>query len=157
MRRDIRLKPRPLCPPTNPDFLFWHVHMYVCMNSHPALFPWGSYTLSTIAGPIFLLSRNPPLHKHGCYKMFTWILVLVVKGFVQCISLLCCMHSHLVVSDSLWPHGLQPTRLLCLWEFSRQEYWSGLPCPSPGDLPTPGIEPRSPVLQAFFTIWAPGS
>ena len=32
--------------------------------------------------------------------------------------------------------------------FSRQEYWSGLPCPSPGDLPYPGIEPRSPELQA---------
>ena len=32
--------------------------------------------------------------------------------------------------------------------FSRQEYWSGLPFPSPGDLPDPGIEPRSPVLQS---------
>ena len=32
--------------------------------------------------------------------------------------------------------------------FSRQEYWSRLPFPSPGDLPDPGIEPRSPVLQA---------
>ena len=32
--------------------------------------------------------------------------------------------------------------------FSRQEYWSGLPCPPPGDLPNPGIEPRSPTLQA---------
>ena len=32
--------------------------------------------------------------------------------------------------------------------FSRQEYWSGLPLPSPGDLPHPGIEPRSPTLQA---------
>ena len=32
--------------------------------------------------------------------------------------------------------------------FSRPEYWSGLPFPSPGDLPKPGIEPRSPVLQA---------
>ena len=31
--------------------------------------------------------------------------------------------------------------------FSRQEYWSGLPFPSPGDLPDPGIEPRSPTLQ----------
>ena len=30
--------------------------------------------------------------------------------------------------------------------FSRQEYWSGLPFPSPGDLPDPGIEPRSPAL-----------
>ena len=32
--------------------------------------------------------------------------------------------------------------------FSRQEYWSGLPFPSPGDLPDPGIEPRSPAMQA---------
>ena len=32
--------------------------------------------------------------------------------------------------------------------FSRQECWSGLPFPSPGDLPNPGVEPRSPALQA---------
>ena len=32
--------------------------------------------------------------------------------------------------------------------FSRQEYWSGLPFPSAGDLPNPGTEPRSPALQA---------
>ena len=32
--------------------------------------------------------------------------------------------------------------------FSRQVYWSGVPFPSPGDLPNPGIEPRSPTLQA---------
>ena len=32
--------------------------------------------------------------------------------------------------------------------FSRQEYWSGLPFPSSGDLPHPGIEPKSPALQA---------
>ena len=31
--------------------------------------------------------------------------------------------------------------------FSRQEHWSGLPCPTPGDVPDPGIEPRSPKLQ----------
>ena len=41
-----------------------------------------------------------------------------------------------------------PTRLLCPWGFSRQEYWSGLSYPPPGDLPNPGIEPRSPTLQA---------
>ena len=33
-------------------------------------------------------------------------------------------------------------------EFFRQECWNGLPYPSPGDLPSPGIEPRSPKLQA---------
>ena len=34
--------------------------------------------------------------------------------------------------------------------FSRQEPWSGLPCPSPGDLPDPGIKPRSPAFQANY-------
>jgi len=38
------------------------------------------------------------------------------------------------MSDSLRSHGLQPTRLLCPWGFSRQEYWSGLPCSPPGAL-----------------------
>ena len=51
-------------------------------------------------------------------------------------------------------------RLLCPWGLSRQEYWSGLPCPPPGDLPNPGIEPESLMSSAlagrFFTtsaIW----
>ena len=35
-------------------------------------------------------------------------------------------------------------------EFSRPEYWSGPPFPSPGDLPNPGMEPGSPALQAAF-------
>ena len=43
--------------------------------------------------------------------------------------------------------------------FSRQEYWSGLPFPSPGDRPNPGIKPRSPALQAdsssFYIFIAP--
>ena len=56
--------------------------------------------------------------------------------------------SHSVVSNTLWPHELQSARLLCPWGFSRQEYWSGPPCPPPGDLPSPAIEPRCPALQA---------
>ena len=40
-------------------------------------------------------------------------------------------------------------------EFSRQAYWSGLPFPSPGDLPHPGIEPRSPTLQADALLSEP--
>ena len=63
--------------------------------------------------------------------------------------------------DSLRPCGLQPTRLLkapLSMGFSRQEYWSGLPCPLPGDLPSPVIEPpslRSPALAGgFFTTRA---
>ena len=41
-------------------------------------------------------------------------------------------------------------------EFSRQEYWSGLPFPISGDLPNPGIEPESPVLAGgIFTTGPP--
>ena len=40
-------------------------------------------------------------------------------------------------------------------EFSRQEYWSALPFPSPGNLPNPGIEPRSPALQADSLLSEP--
>ena len=56
--------------------------------------------------------------------------------------------SRSVMSDSLQPHRLQPTRLLCPWGFSRQEQWSGLPCLPPWDLPNTRIKPRSPTLQA---------
>ena len=55
--------------------------------------------------------------------------------------------NHSVVSNSLQPHALQPTKLLCRWGFSRQENRTGLPCPPQGDLPNSGIEPRSPALQ----------
>ena len=71
-----------------------------------------------------------------------------------------CVLSHSVMSNSLQPHGLQPARLLCLWGFSRQEYWSGLLFPAPGDLPDPGIKPMSLVSPAlagrFFTTEPPG-
>ena len=45
----------------------------------------------------------------------------------------------------LWTVALQAALSM---EFSRHEYWSGLPFPSPGNLPDPGIEPMSPALQA---------
>ena len=69
--------------------------------------------------------------------------------------------SHSAVSSSLLPHvacqaPLSPGYL-------RQEYWSGLPFPPPGDLPNQGMEPTSPALQAiscfagaFFTVEPPG-
>ena len=99
-------------------------------------------------------SRGPPAHQllprranttydqHGTrgilYTHFfknSEALSLVSKG--------ACVLSRSSVSDSVRPHGLQPTRLLCPWGSSRQEYWSGLPCPPPADLPDPGVEPVS--------------
>ena len=50
----------------------------------------------------------------------------------------------------LWTVDHQAALAMC---FSRQEYWSGLSCPSPGDLLNPGIEPGSPGIEdRFFTI-----
>ena len=70
------------------------------------------------------------------------------KGLTpQIFNLECAVLSRSDMSDSLRPCGLQPARLLCPWGFSRQESWSGLPCPPPGDLPHPGTEPRTPALQ----------
>ena len=61
--------------------------------------------------------------------------------------------SHPVVSDSLRSHRLQDHQAPLSVGFSRQEYWSGLPHPSPGDLLDPGMEPGSPVLQADFLLF----
>ena len=59
-----------------------------------------------------------------------------------------CMLNRSVTSDSAIPwtvtHQAPPSM-----GFPRQEYWSGLPFPSPGDLPNPGIEPGSPAALAL--------
>ena len=57
--------------------------------------------------------------------------------------------SRLVVSDSATPWTIAHQASLSM-EFSRQKYWSGLPFPSPEELPNPGIKPWSPALQADF-------
>ena len=67
---------------------------------------------------------------------------------------LCCFLAALVVSNSVRPHGPQPARLLCPWGFSRQEYWSGLPCPPPGELLDLGI--WSAMQADSFTTEPPG-
>ena len=58
--------------------------------------------------------------------------------------------SHVRLFGTPWPVAYQASRSM---EFSRQEYWSGLPFPSPGDLPNSGIEPGSPALQAD-ALWS---
>ena len=57
--------------------------------------------------------------------------------------------SQSVVSNSATPWTVARQAPLSMG-FSRQEYWSGLPFPSPGDLPNPGIEPREPRGLVFL-------
>ena len=63
-------------------------------------------------------------------------------------STCCCCSVASVVCNSVTPWTVARQALLSVG-FFRQEYWSGLPCPPPGDLPNPGIEPMSPVSHAL--------
>ena len=60
---------------------------------------------------------------------------------------MCAVLSCSVVSNSLRPHGLQPTRLLCPWDFPGKN--TGLLCPPSGDLLDPGIQLSSPAIPAL--------
>ena len=65
------------------------------------------------------------------------------------------MLSHVQLFATPWTVAQQASLPL---GFPRQEYWSGLPFPSPEDIPGPGIEPVSPALAGgFFTAEPPGS
>ena len=78
----------------------------------------------------------------------------VICNVYLCTQLLSCVRLFV----ALWTVARQA---LPSMEFIRQEYWSGLPFPPPGDLPDPGIEPTSPADSAlasrFFTTEPPGS
>ena len=75
-------------------------------------------------------------NKEHCITKFT--LILQLRSGCSCCSV---SKSCLTLSN---PTDCSPPLSM---GFSRQEYWSGLPCPSPGDLPNPGIKPGSPVSQ----------
>ena len=73
-----------------------------------------------------------------------WTIIQSLKAVKDCYML--CVLSRSVVSNSATPQTVARQAPLSMG-FSRQDDWSGLPCPPPGDLPNPGIEPRSPALQ----------
>ena len=83
--------------------------------------------------------------------------VCVCVRVCVCVCVCVCVHvlsrfSHVHLFATLWAAARQGPQSM---GFSRQEHWSGLPCPSPGDLTNPGIEPTSltsPALAGgFFT------
>ena len=87
--------------------------------------PGNEPTYPALAGEFF--TTKPP------GKL--WYMVLVLLS--------CFSHVHLCATSWTVAH-----QAFLSMGFSRQEYWSGLPFLSPGDLPDPGIEPESPALQA---------
>ena len=80
---------------------------------------------------------------------------LSLNAFETVTALYACKLNHF---SHVWLFVTPRTRFSLSMRFSRQEYWSGLPCPPPGDLPDPGIEPRSlmsPALAAGSLPLAP--
>ena len=94
--------------------------------------------------PKKIKSNRDTVGKKDILEMFFerlafWNIIHKLLHCAVCAELLSC------VSSWLWPpQTVAPLPM----GFSRQEYWSGLPYPSPGDFPHPGIEPMSPVLLA---------
>ena len=83
-------------------------------------------------------------------KMQKFIHILLYLWLVRACS--CSILSHVRLFETPWTVAYKSPLSM---EFSRQEYWSGLPIPSPGDLPNSGIKPTSPVFPewsgGFFT------
>ena len=144
------------------------VYVCVCPVASDSATPWTIVYQAP-------LSMGSPRQEYwsGCHFIFQWIFLTQWLN----LHLLCLLHWQV---DSLplttwepptWKHvsawvlqscptlcnssDCSPPRLFCSWGFSRQEYWSGLPWPPPGDLRNPGIEPMSlmsPALAGeFFT------
>ena len=99
---------------------------YFIPNSLYLLIPWPN-----VAPPPFLLPTGN-----------SWFV------FYACESASFVIFSSLLYFFNSRPPWTAAYQVPLSMGFSRQEYWSGLPCPSPGDLPDPGIEPRSPALRA---------
>ena len=138
----------------------WYLQ-WVQFVSHPDR-SWSPLTDCT--GPIWLQESwtlvSALIHFHPLF----WILLYRPGG---------CIADLLVLNSISWPY--ETVLCVCVlslaqpfatpWtvalqaplsmELSRQGYWSGVPFPSPRDLPNPGIKPQSSALQAdFFTVWA---
>ena len=118
------------------------------------------HSLATTCSRIFIYFCHTVLSKQATLPFFPYFFNLKnVFNFysVVSVSAMCaCVLSH--VQLSVTP-GTVAHQAASFMGFSRLEYWSGLPCPPPGDLPDPGIEPIAPASPAltdgFFTTEPP--
>ena len=76
-----------------------------------------------------------------------WGFLIIQAHYVYCVLWVCIIHSDM--SDSLQPNLTVALQAPLSMEFSKQDYWSGLPFPPPGYLPSPGIKPGSPALNSI--------
>ena len=139
------------------------VHMYVCTHAqahtHTAPIIHSSYDAGSHCDP-WDLKLNQSARTGNAEAMSlgsTLFICPSIQNLVVCVSVCVCVCS--VVFDSVTPRAVACQIPLSM-EFSRQEYSCGLPFPSPGNLPDPGMEPSSlvsPVLAGrFFPTVPPG-
>jgi len=134
------------------------------LTSVPVALPFGKCHINDTVGFVldFFISRND-FEIHHCWFVSS-LLMLIADSAPLCNFI--CVHSSLTLelfpflavmnkwseSCSVVSHFATPWTVArqapLTMGFSRQEHWSGWPFPSPGDLPSPAIKPRSPTLQA---------
>ena len=105
----------------------------------------GVWSLVSYIVEILLHSEASGAHGRALAKKVMMWTELEFRKSVFCGSCRCCLFSRVRLCAT--PETAAHQAPLSLG-FSRQEYWSGLPLPSPGDLPDPGIRPGSPASQA---------
>ena len=89
---------------------------------------------------------NLTMTQYSCLNPAVYTIRRVVLWEYKCVCVCVCMlrhFSHVSLFMILWTVACQAPVSM---GFSREEYWSGYPCPPAGDLPNPGIEPMSPVV-----------
>ena len=111
------------------------------------------------ASQVVPVVKNPPANAGDSRdgKFDPWVQGVSELDTVEQLTTQCVL-STVVVSDSLGPPWTVALQAPLSVGFSRQEYWSGLPCPPARDLPNPGIELMSLLSFAlgFFTLVPPG-
>ena len=89
------------------------------------------------------------IYKIGYIIYDLFIFYICIRTYIHACVCVCYLPSYVRLFETPWTVAHQVSLSL---EFSRQEYWTGLPFPPPGDLPDPGIKPGSPALQADFLL-----
>ena len=122
------------------DIIYHVVIWYIQIRS--ILSFWGGTWWWKTTDSIVYRETTNSMQKSSFQKIY---ISLSIDWFINRFILLLLSHfSHVQLFVTPWTVVHQAPLSM---GFSRQEYWSGLPFPSPGELPDPGIEPRSPILQ----------
>ena len=141
----------------------WSMQQFLSHSLYTAQARWASHTWRTAwnpggpSGSVFRISGLQTLftikNKISSVNSYFFLSVLyMILNYVCMLS----RFSHVWLFAILWTVALQAPLSI---GFSRQEYWSGMPCPPPGDFPDPGMEPASHVSgigRWVLYCWATG-